>query len=308
MSALWVILTAVFVLVLLGSLIGLTFPESRATSGATLGCSVVAYIVISMFFVYDSVEAGHAGLIKQFGAYQESTKDAGAVFHWPWQSIEQVRIRNASHEVRMDNKNGGPDGPAGSRESQPVFVVATFNYSLEKRCVRDLYTNYGSSYYDTVVEPRIKQIFKAHTARYKSIAIVPQREKIRRETQADLAKQLRQFCVRGVDFLLKNVGFDPEFEAAIVDKQVATQKAAAEANRIEVKKNIAQQGIETARGLATQTRLQAQADAYANRVRSRNLNRLLVEWERIQKWGKPSQIYLPSDAIVVAGETRIGGR
>lgn len=290
MAILWVILAAVWVLVLAGSVVSLAIPEARARGAALLIGSTVAFVVISLFFTISKVDAGYVGLVKQFGAYQEEVKDAGAVFHLPWQQIQQARIRNASHEVHMDNPSGGADGPAGSKESQQVFVTGTFNYSLEKNCVRDLYTNYGVSYYDTVIEPRIKQVFKAETVKFSAIDVLPNREKIRRETAAILSEQLQKYCVTGVDFLLKNVGFDPAFSEAIVQKQVATQQAAAERNKVEV-----------AKAQASQLRVQARADAYANRLRSRSLTPVLVEWERIQKW-QPEVIYLPSDSIVVAGK------
>ena len=309
MAILWVVLLVVWIILLVGGLIGLSVPEVRARAAATAIGATVVFVLVSLFFTWSSVDAGYVGLVKQFGAYQKEVKDAGAVFHYPWQSIESARVRNASHEVLMNNPNGGPDGGAASAESQEVFVVATFNYSLEKSCVRDLYTNYGASYYDTIIEPRIKQIFKAETVKFNAIQILPNREKIRRETQAELTKQLKQYCVRSLDFLLKNVGFGPAFTEAIERKQVATQDAVTARNQVEIKRQEAQQAIATANGTAQSTRIQARADAYANRLRSRNLTRTLVEWERIQRW-QPEVIYLPSDGIVVAGATKgiMGGR
>lgn len=297
MAILWVIIAAIWVVVLVGSIVGLTVPEARARAAGVAVGSTVLFLVVTAFFTWTSVDAGYVGLVKQFGAYQQSVKDAGATFHAPWQSIEQARVRNASHEIHMDNHNGGADGPAGSKESQPVFVVATFNYSLKKNCVRDLYTNYGASYFDTIIEPRVKQVFKAETVKFSAIEILPNREQIRRETAAKLSGQLAKYCVTGVDFLLKNVGFDPAFEAAIVQKQVATQQAAAEKNKVQVAIQQAQQKIETSKGTATATRIQAKADAFAARQRGKYITPELVEWERIQRWN-PSIIYLPSDTII----------
>lgn len=289
MVVLWFLLTAFFVVVVIGAAVALTIPEVKTRAVAVLIGSVCLYVVASFFFTWASVDAGYVGLVKQFGAYQTSVKDAGAVFHWPWQSIEQARVRNASHEVLMNDPNGGSNGSAASLESQEVFVVATFNYSLEKACVRDLYTNYGAAYYDTIVEPRIKQIFKAETVKFEAIKILPNREKIRRETQAELQKQLEQYCIRGLDFLLKNVGFGPEFTKAIEEKQVATQQAVTERNRVEI-----------ARQQARQVVIAAEGDRQAFKKRQQNLTPMLVEYERIQKW-QPEIIYLPSDSIVVAG-------
>lgn len=307
MVVLWFLLCIAFVVVFVGAVVSLTIPEARAKAAGIAVLSTVLFVTASFFFTWTSVEAGYVGLVKQFGAYQEEVKDAGAVFHYPWQSIEQARVRNASHEVLMNNPKGGPDGGAASAESQEVFVVATFNYSLEKACVRDLYTNYGASYYETIVEPRIKQIFKAETVKFEAIKILPNRELIRRETQAELQRQLQQYCIRSLDFLLKNVGFGADFTAAIERKQVATQDAVTEQNKVQISIQQANQAIETARGEAQSTRIKAAADAYANRLRGQNLTRNLVEWERIQRWPKPSQVYLPSDAIIVAGNAQVGG-
>jgi prohibitin 2 len=308
----WYIITAiasilVMVLVLGGLVVGSgdrvvkdsrgleqTVKGVRGKAFLMAGGVAVSWLALSLFFIWHSVEAGHVGLVRAFGAYT-GVKEEGLVATWPWESIESARIRNASHELLMDGK--ASNGSAASKESQDVFVIATINYSLEKSCVEDLYRNYGASYYDTIIEPRAKQIFKAETVRFEAANILPNRERIRNETQRELERQLERFCVRGLDFLLTNVGFGPEFTAAIEDKQVATQEAAAAKNRVQIAKREAEQKIETARGTATSTRIQAQADAYANKLRSRNLTRQLVEWERIQRW-QPDIIYLPSDTIV----------
>jgi len=267
--------------------------DPRQIGFTVAGITAILWVLVSMLFIWHSVNAGHVGLVKAFGAYT-GVKEEGLVTTWPWESVEEARIRNASHDLLM---NGGPAGSASSKESQEVFVVATINYSLEKSCVEDLYRNYGSSYYETIIEPRAKQIFKAETVRFAAVEILPNREKIRNETQAELTKQLEPFCVRGLDFLLTNVGFGQEFTAAIEEKQVATQQAAAEENRVQIAKQQAQQAIETARGAAQATLIQARADSRAYRLRRRNLTDNLVEWERIQRW-EPQVVYLPSDSII----------
>lgn len=291
----WYVISAVAILVILGGLLVSFAPEARAQALMVSGVTFALWLVVSMFFIWHSVNAGHVGLVKAFGAYK-GVKESGLVTTWPWQQVEEARIRNASHKLVMDGQ--GQNGSAASSESQAVFVLATINYSLDKNCVQALYTNYGGSYYDTIIEPRAKQIFKAETVKFGAVAILPNREKIRRETQAELAKQLQPFCVRGLDFLLDNVGFGNEFEKAIEKKQVATQEALAAQNQVKVKKYQAEQAVETARGTAQATKIQADADAYANRVRAKNLTAALVEWERIQKW-QPEIIYLPSNELLL---------
>jgi regulator of protease activity HflC (stomatin/prohibitin superfamily) len=273
-----------------------TLDGLRSKALGVAGGVFALWILLSLIFTIHTVNAGHVGLVKAFGDYK-GVKEAGAVFTMPWESIEEARIRNASHELLMD---GGQNGSAASQESQEVFVKATINYSLEKSCVQELYTDYGANYYETIIEPRAKQIFKAETVKFEAVKLLPNREQVRRETQAELSRQLEDFCVRGLDFLLTNIGFGPQFTEAIEEKQVATQQAAAEANRVQISKQQAQQKIEEARGTAQSTRIQARADAYAARLRRRYLTPALVEWERIQRW-QPEIIYVPSDSIIYGG-------
>lgn len=299
----WYVISAVCVLVILGGLLVSFAPEARAQALTISGLTAIVWVLVSMFFIWHSVNAGHVGLVKAFGAYK-GVKDSGLVTTWPWQQVEEARIRNASHKLIMDGQQG--NGSAASKESQAVFVHATINYSLEKGCVQGLYENYGGSYYDTIIEPRAKQIFKAETVKFGAVDILPNREKIRRETQAELSKQLEPFCVRGLDFLLENVGFGQEFEKAIEQKQVATQQALAAQNLVDVKKYEADQVIETAKGEAEKRRIEARADAYANKRRSQNLTPMLVEWERIQRW-TPEIIYLPSNDLILQQRQQAAG-
>ena len=74
-----------------------------------------------------------------------------------------------------------------------------------------------------------------------------------------------------------------------------------------MKEQEALQAIETAKGRAQSTRIQANADAYANRVRAKNLTAQLVEWERIQKW-QPEIIDLPSNDLILQQRQPASGR
>lgn len=264
--------------------------------------TVVLYLVLSFFFTWKTVDAGNVGLVKRFGAYT-TVKAAGATFIWPWESITEAKIRNASHEVRMD---GGENGSAASKESQEVFVVATVNYSLNQGCVQRLYTNYGDAYFETIIEPRVRQIFKAETVRFSAIEILPNREQIRKDTQEVLNTQLNastlfgEGCVTGLDFLLTNVGFGESFTKAIEEKATATQQAAAEQNRVTIAENIAKQAVATAEGEARANVARARGDAQANRLRQRSLTPGLIQLAAIEKLNpKVSVIVCPPRTVCV---------
>jgi len=279
------LLSVVAALIIGGAIVAMAGGAPRLPASAVIGVTLVIWFVVTLADAVGTVGAGHVGLVKTWGAYT-GVKEPGAVVIWPWQSMEEVKTRNASHEIPMDGQQG--HGSAASSDSQTVFVDATVNYSLEKSCVVDLYTNYGSDYYSTVIEPRVKQIFKAETVQYRATDILPKREQIREETQEILDKQLERFCLRGIDFLLTNVSFSDEFEKSIEEKVIVSQRVQTKQNEIALAEKEKQRKI-----------IEAEGDAAAAKIRQRELTPLLVEWERIQKW-QPDVIYLPSNAIVQA--------
>jgi hypothetical protein len=77
------------------------------------------------------------------------------------------------------------------------------------------------------------------------------REMIRREVQAELNRQLEDFSIDVVDFLINDLEFLAEFTKSIERKQVATQDALAASQKVEQAKAEARQEVERARGQAT---------------------------------------------------------
>jgi regulator of protease activity HflC (stomatin/prohibitin superfamily) len=178
-------------------------------------------------------------------------------------------------------------GPAISEETQPVYAVVTLNYSVSDQAVQRLYTEVGAGYFDKVVAPRVFQVFKNETVKFKSVEVAPNREIIRRAVQAELDDQLEEFSIDVVDFLINDLGFPGAFTEAIERKQVATQDALAARQKVEQSKAEAQQEIERARGQAQAQRLRA------NALTDRNLQ---FEALQIFKANPPQIVFLPSGA------------
>ena len=87
-------------------------------------------------------------------------------------------------------------GPAISEETQPVYAVVTLNYRVSDKAVQELFTDVGSTFFDKVVAPRVFQVFKNETVKFKSVAVAPNREQIRQAVQLELDRQLDRLLDR----------------------------------------------------------------------------------------------------------------
>ena len=203
---------------------------------------------------------------------------------------------------------------AFSRETQDVVVDATVNYHVEPGAVQKLYREVGPNWFDTLVEPRINQFFKAETVKYSTVDIAPNREIIRRNVQSELDADLKRYSITITDLLIDDIDFNPEFKAAIERKQIAVQDALREQERIEQAKAEAVQAkerakgeadafearahgeaaaeIERARGNATAILLQANAQAEANRLLDASLTDRVVQYLAIDKLANNIKIAL----------------
>jgi regulator of protease activity HflC (stomatin/prohibitin superfamily) len=258
--------------------------------GSALGVIVLVF-GWGAFRSFHSVDAGHVLVVRQFGEIV-GQRDDGFQTIAPWQSGEEVSAQVESRQFQMDDRQQIADiegairsGPAVSVETQPVYAVVTLNYQISPAAIQELFTEVGAAFFDKVVAPRIFQVFKNETVKFRSVEVAPNREVIRQEVQAELDRQLEDFSIDVVDFLINDLEFPREFTEAIERKQVATQDALAAEQRVAQSKAEAQQEIERARG-----------QAQAQRLRATSLTDRNIQFEALQifKENPPQIIFLPS--------------
>jgi regulator of protease activity HflC (stomatin/prohibitin superfamily) len=273
--------------------VGLRRQGKRDEGTAWILAAALAVIVVlggwGAFRSFHSVNAGHVLVVRQFGEIIGQRGDGFQTIA-PWQSAEEVSTQVESQRFQMDDRTGGAEGtissgPAISEETQPVYAVVTLNYRVSDQAVQELFTDVGSSYFAKVVAPRVFQVFKNETVKFKSVAVAPNREQIREAVQIELDRQLDGFSIDVVDFLINDLDFPQEFTEAIERKQVATQDALAARQKVEQSKAEAQQEIERARGQAQAQRLRASS------LTDRNLQ---FEALQILKEAPPQIVFLPA--------------
>ncbi len=273
--------------------IGLRRQGKRDEGTAWILASALAVIVViggwGAWRSFHSVNAGHVLVVRQFGEIIGQRGDGFQTIA-PWQSAEEVSTQVESQRFQMDDRTGALEGtilsgPAISEETQPVYAVVTLNYRVSDKAVQELFTDVGSTYFEKVVAPRVFQVFKNETVKFKSVSVAPNREQIRQAVQLELDRQLNGFSIDVVDFLINDLDFPKEFTEAIERKQVATQDALAASQKVEQSKAEAQQEIERARGQAQAQRLRASS------LTDRNLQ---FEALQILKEAPPQIVFLPA--------------
>ena len=246
------------------------------------------------------IEAGHVGVVYQFGEIV-GQKPEGLQFIAPWQELRTANVRVQSH--RFENIT------AFSEETQDVFVIATVNYSISPSAVQQLYRTVGPNWFDVLIEPRINNFFKEETVKYQTVDVGPNRETIRSAVRTRLRTELAPFSIDINDLLIDNIDFSPEFKASIEQKQIATQDALREQERVAQREFEAQQAIAVAQGEAEAIRVRAEGQAEANRLLSESLTPEVIQFQALQQLGDNIQIALiPSgQGIILDPATILSG-
>lgn len=278
-------------------------PERMRGTAIMAGAALLFVLWAGLHTVFASVkpiEAGNVGVVFQFGEIV-GQKEEGLQFIAPWQSIrgESVQVQR----FRFENIN------AFSKETQDVFVVATVNYSVSPDAVQGLFRTVGQNWFDRLIEPRVLNFFKEETVKYATVDVGPNREVIRTAVRDRLSRDLEPFSIRIDDLLIDNIDFQPEFKAAIEQKQIATQDALREQERVTQRQFEAQQQVETAKGEAEAIRQRASGQADANRSLAASLTPEVIQFQALQTLGDNIQIALiPSgQGLILDPATLLGG-
>ena len=230
--------------------------------------------LVTLAFSFYQIPAGSVGVVCEFGAIKGQIEE-GPQFIAPWQKVVVQSIKVERHVFeRLDSF---------SQETQDVFVKATLNIRVSPLAVQELHRTVGPDYFDVLVAPRVAQNFKDETVKYKSVDIAPNRENIRHSVAERLKKELSSYSIEVVDLLLDNIDFRPEFKEAIEAKQIATQRALEEEQKVSMERYKAEQAVERAKGEGNAILAVAEKQAEANSKLAASLTSELVQYTLIQK-------------------------
>lgn len=229
-----------------------------------------------------TVPAGNVGVVYQFGGITGQTGE-GLVLTAPWQDLKRASVQ--TQRKRWEKMT------AFSSETQDIYLAVSLNYSISPDAVQQLYRTVGESWFDTLVPQRVENFLKEATVTFETTDVAPNREAIRKVVREKLTAELKPFSITVSDFLIENIDFDKPFKDSIDRKQIATQDALAEKEKVAAEKNKADQKVETAKGEAQSIVERALGQAKANRELSASIDDRLIAYQTVQKWdGELSQV------------------
>jgi len=242
---------------------------------------IVFALILTFTFSFKVIQAGNVGVVYEFGKIVDQIGEGPHLIP-PWRNVKVGSIQIQKQQY--------PQLACFSTETQEVFIDATLNWRVDSKTIQELYRNVGINFSRILIEPRILQNFKDEMVKYKSVDIAPNREKIRTNIREKLKKELNLYSIEIVDLLIDNIEFNPEFKTAIEKKQIATQQALEEEQRISVVKRQAQQAIEKARGEGEAIFVKAQKEAEANKALAKSITDQLIQYQLVQKLAPNAQV------------------
>ena len=236
------------------------------------------------------VPTGYTGILTTFGRVESYTMDAGFHFKSPFQQV-----------VLMDNREQKTSFKTQSFSSdiQQVDIDGSINFSINQATAMNLYRQVGTSYFNTLVMPRLLENTKAVFSKHTAENLVAARETLSKTIRQQLASEMERYGINIISVSIENIDFTDSFTDAVEQKQVAAQKKLqaeieqeqktmetqqqAERQRITAEAQAAVKKIE-ADAAAYATRIQAEAEAEANQKIAASLTETLIRWQQAGRW------------------------
>lgn len=256
-----------------------------------IGAVVLVFAIVVTSCSATKVDTGHVGLKVRFGKVVEGPLPANLYFVNPFTTdMVQMDTRVQKWESKTQ---------AYTKDVQQAGVDFVLNYAVDPAQVPVVYQTVGINWSEKLVGQVVVEEIKREIGQHEAVNLVAQRAVAARTIEANVIKLLaaRHVVVSGLQ--LTNIDYSDEFEHAVEAKVVAQQNAIQEQNRTVQVREKATQQIETAKGNAESTVLNAKAEAESIRIRANALeaNPKLVEWEAVQKWDGKLPVYSMGGAV-----------
>lgn len=233
---------------------------------------IVAFLTTGLV----QIDAGHVGVVRQFGAVTGETMQPGLQWRVPVvNSVEVVDTRVRS--VRIEGYT------AASVEQQDLFMNLTLNYHIQPDRAPEIIQTVGSDFEQKIVIPRFLDIPKSVTDDYPTQIVLNSRDDIRQKATELLRSALEPYGLVVDNISLENFGYSPEYNQAIEEKQIEQQRVETEKQRLEQAKIAAQTLEEQAKGEANAQVARARGEAESNRLISESLTDQILVNRYIEK-------------------------
>jgi len=225
------------------------------------GILLLLVIAIMSFAPYVIVPAGHTGVVVTMGRVSETVLPEGLQLKLPWQNVVFIDNRTQKAEVITQ---------AFSSDIQQVDISCSVNYSIDKNMSQYLYQNVGTSFYNTVMLPRIMENLKGIFSKYTADNLVGERQTLAHQVMVNLEPELTPYGIHVLSVAIEDIDFTDAFTEAVEAKQVAEQTKLKtliqQEELLSIEQNTARRAKITADANAEVARIGADAKAYTIRA------------------------------------------
>lgn len=238
-----------------------------------------------------TVDTGHRGVKVRFGEVIGEGLPEGLYFVNPF----------TTHITEMDTRviKWQAGTQAYTKDVQQAALQFVITYRLDPTKAHVVFQQVGADWAQKLIGQVVFEEMKREVGQHEAVDLIAQRDAAARKIEANVVALMAKRNVVVTGFQLTNIDYTAEFEHSVEAKVVAQQKAIEEQNRTVQIREQAAQKVETARGNAEATVLNAKAEAESISIRARALeqNAKLVEWEAVQKWNGQLPTYSMGSAV-----------
>lgn len=212
-----------------------------------------------------SIESGHGGVYYNWRSGTDTKNVLGEGFHLvaPWNRLFAYDVRTKDRMEKLE---------ALSQDQLQIRCDVSIRYSLVRSKAGLLHSKVGSDYYNTLIQPVLRNATRDVISSYKSVEAHGSRNKIQQEITAEIKPALSQYDYFIVErIMLRHMEF-PQVVVQAIERKLAMKQ---EADR----ENFA---LEKARIAAQRQIVDAKATAEAQRILKAEINDTLLRWKGIE--------------------------
>ena len=231
-------------------------------------CIVLVVLGFSSYYVIDP---GYTALHMRMGKIVRSHTESGMYFKIPfWDNVIYINNRICKKLITTT---------ALSKDLQSVSAEVAINYRITDAI--KVYRSVGTDFENIILDPYSQESIKAIVARFTAEDLIRIRNEAKEEVFKELKERLDPIFILLVDFNFVHLDFTPQFIHAVEEKQIAEQTA-------KTAHNLTAQVQEQ----ALQTKMRADAEAYALNIKKNCTSPEIIQLKKIEKWdGKLPNYY-----------------
>ena len=219
------------------------------------GAIIFVVIIVVIMMAFRTVDTGTVGLLTTFGQVQDKTLGPGMHLVNPISD----NIIPMSIQIQKEQQKAS----AASSDLQDVASTVVVNYHIDQNSAVEIFRTIGLAFPDKIIDPKISEIVKSVSAKYKASQLITEREKVRSQIQTLLSEALKPYNLLVDGVAITNFEFSPQFTKTIEQTVVAQQELITQQNQLAKVKVDAQQRVAIANATKTANILQAEGTANA---------------------------------------------